>query len=150
MKILTFQVSSADFGIRLTDVLLIESNRNIVRTQTDSKYVKGYVFLRERIIPVYNLALRFEYTEQEMKYLVVVNTGEGYIGLEVCGIDRIVNVEENELIPTPAVASGVKKYFPDVIYIQKQIIFMLDMKQLISQGEKQKIDDWLRGLEGNR
>lgn len=150
MKVLTFELNSADFGVRLTDVLLIESNRNIVKTQTGSKYVKGYVFLRERIIPVYDLALRFKYAEQEMGYLLVVNIGENYIGLEICGINQIVDVEENQLIPTPAASSRAKRYFPDVIYLKEQMIFMLDINRLISQGEKQEMDDWLRSLKKNR
>lgn len=132
MRVLTFQINSADFGVRLTDVLLVESNRNMVKTKIYSKYVKGYVFLQERIIPIYDLALRFKYTEQQMKYLVVVNMGETCIGLEACGINQIVDVEENELIPTPAAVSRAKRYFPDVIYLKKKIIFMLDINRLIS------------------
>lgn len=150
MKVLTFQLGSTDFGVRLTDVLLVESNRNIVKTQTGSKFVKGYVFLREKIIPVYDLALRFDYAEQEMWYLVVVNIGETYIGLEACEISHIVDVKENELIPTPAAVSRAKRYFPDVIYLKEQTIFMLNINQLISQEEKQEMDDWIRGLEKNR
>lgn len=63
---------------------------DVVKMPNALKAVSGIVMLRGKGIPIYSLALRLGFVEQEYKYLVVVKMEDIEIALEVEMINKII------------------------------------------------------------
>ena len=139
MQTLTFILGGNEFGIPLEDVEHVEERaNNIMKLPTAPPYIKGLVTVRSEVVPVYNLALRFGYTEKEIRYLIIVIAEGMKIGLEVDRVNGVIDVEEQEIFPLPFPLNEIQQYlFKNiVVYHQKRIIILLNVNDLMIEKEK--------------
>ena len=141
MQLMTFTLGGIDFGIPLKDLVLVEGRKNeIVEVPAASAYIKGIVTIRDDIVPVYSLASRFEYSEEKLRYLIIVNVEGMRLGIEADRVNSVVDTEKAEVLPVPPLLSRRDNYLKSIVASsQKRFIILIDMSSLIPHEEKAKI-----------
>lgn len=139
MHVLLFWLNGVEYGILLKDVEFISEKINVVKVPNALKAVSGIVMLRGKGIPIYSLALRLGFVEQEYKYLVVVKMEDIEIALEVEMINKIVWIEEDDVISLPAMVSATQLCFREALVYREKLIGLLDVGGLVSRQDRKEL-----------
>lgn len=139
MQVLLFKLNGVEYGILLKDVEFISENKNVVKIPNALEAVSGIVMLRGKAVPVYNLASRFGFMEQENRYLLVVKMDDIKIALEVSTIDRVIWIEKEAVISLPAVVRATQMCFREALIYGENLIGLLDISGLASQQDRRKL-----------
>ena len=83
MQLLTIRLNEVKFGIPIESVQSIEERIQVVSIPRSLPYIKGIMNLHGDIVPVYSLAEKFGYPQQEISNIVVANVNNTLIGFEV-------------------------------------------------------------------
>ena len=142
MQLLIFTLGGDNFGIPLKEIGHIESRSdNITELPAASAYIKGITTIRGDVVPIYNLASRFGYTEKELKYSIIVNMEGMKLIIEADSVKSVINTEEAEVLPLPLLLDGGSNYLKNIIMGKKKsLIILLDIKGLLSHEERKKIN----------
>lgn len=139
MQVLIFKLNGVEYGILLKDVEFISENKNVVKMQNALEAVSGIVMLRGKAVPVYNLASRFGFMEQENRYLLVVKLDDIKIALEVSMIDRVIWIEKEDVISLPAVVRATQMCFREALIYGEILIGLLDIGGLVPQQDRRTL-----------
>lgn len=104
---LTFMVGEEIYGVEIRHVLQIIGMQEISQMPEMPAYMKGYIDLRGKIIPVVSIRLRFGLSEIEYNdrnCIIVVNVGEKYIGLIVDSIRETLSIEPSQISEQPSMS----------------------------------------------
>lgn len=105
---LTFMVGEEIYGVEIRYVLQIIGMQSIAQMPDMPSYMKGYIDLRGKIIPVVSMRLRFgkpEIDYHDRNCIIVVNIGEKYIGLIVDSIRETLSIEPERISEQPSTGS---------------------------------------------
>ena len=89
------------YGIYAEQVETIITDHSITRLPRVPHYVRGIINLRGQIIPIIDIRLRLGKPQAEDSCIVVVNEGSDCIGLLVDGVDKMVDVNRDSILPMP-------------------------------------------------
>jgi len=89
------------YGIDAEQMVEIITDHTITRLPCVPNYVRGVINLRGRIIPVIDLRLRLGKPPQEECCIMVVNVGNDQISILVDGVEKMVDVPRNAILPMP-------------------------------------------------
>ena len=143
MQLLTIRLNDVKFGIPIESVQSIEERIQTVSIPRSLPYIKGIMNLHGDIVPVYSLAERFGYLEQEISNIVVTNVNNTLIGFEVNRVEEILEVSDEDVVPMPNVISSQENFMPKVAHYNKQLIVLLNVDELIEANEQQNIKKML-------
>ena len=128
MQLLTFLLNSVRFGIPVDDVESIETRMDVVRVPNAPANIEGIINLHGEIIP-----------RQDIKNVIVASMNGMKIGMEVENVQEIIDVNDQQVIPMPAIMNETQGCFNDVASYDKQLIVMLDVAKLIPHADQQGI-----------
>ncbi len=145
-----FRLGEELYGIDISKVSGVENVDNIVRIPSAANYIKGIINLRGSVIPVYSLKRKFnikdDSTTENSQYIITYSSGS-VIALEVDGVDEIKNIEKDMIHPVPRiVVNEATKYMQSIINVDKKMILILDVDNLLTENEKQAIDSMVNDL----
>lgn len=151
-KYVTFQLGTEYYGLKIEDVNEIIVFQEITDIPESAEYVKGLINLRGKIIPVVDVRVRFdqepfEYTDRTC--IIVVNYKNATVGLIVEKIAEVVEIPENQILPSPARKNSDNKEDRFVYAIGKvgdSVKLLLDLEVLLRQEDLEEIA--LEGGEG--
>ncbi len=89
------------YGVDAEKVETIITDHTITRLPRVPHYVRGIINLRGQIIPVIDIRLRLGKPEAEENCIVVVNEGTDCIGILVDGVDKMVDIRRDFILPMP-------------------------------------------------
>ncbi len=139
MQVLLFKVNGVEYGILLKDVEFISEKRNVVKMPNELKSVRGIVMLRGKAVPVYSLASRFGFVEQENRYLLVVKVDDIKIALEVSEIDKVVWTKKEAVVSLPIAVRATQMCFREALIYGENLIGLLDIGGLVSQQDRRSL-----------
>lgn len=139
MQVLLFGLDGVEYGIMLKDVDFISEKMNVVEVPNALEAVRGIVMLRGKVMPVYSLASRFCFAEQETRYLLVVKVDDIKIALEVAMIDKVIWIEKEAIVSLPAIVRDTQPCFQEVIMYGGKMIGLLDIRGLVSQQDRKAL-----------
>ena len=103
-KYLTFAMAGEDYGIGIFRVKEIIGMKTITSALRTPGYVKGWINLRGKVIPVIDLRLRFgmestSYTEKTCVVVVEITSKRQKIlaGMIVDSVSEVLNIETGEI-----------------------------------------------------
>ena len=104
-KYLIFALGNQHYGIRLDIIRGIEQSYTIVPIPTGANYIKGMIHLRESVIPIYDLKLRFSIFDEgdKPKQLLITETHNMSLGIEVDDVVSIVSLPQEQIKKVPVV-----------------------------------------------
>ena len=145
-KYVTFKSGNEYFGLKIQYVNEIIVFQEITKIPESEDYIKGLINLRGKIIPVIDVRLRFkqepfEYTDRTC--IIVVNVKNIVVGLIVEQIAEVVEIREENIIPSPSVGKADKsqnKYVYAIGKVGDQVKLLLDPDRLLNDEEITALD----------
>ncbi len=145
-KYVTFKSGTEYFGLKIQYVNEIIVFQEITKIPESENYIKGLINLRGKIIPVIDVRLRFkqepfEYTDRTC--IIVVNVKNIVVGLIVEQIAEVVEIQEENIIPSPSVGKADKsqnKYVYAIGKVGDQVKLLLDPDRLLNDEEITALD----------
>lgn len=145
-KYVTFKSGEEYFGLKIQYVNEIIVFQEITKIPESESYIKGLINLRGKIIPVIDVRLRFkqepfEYTDRTC--IIVVNVKNIVVGLIVEQIAEVVEIQEENIIPSPSVGKADKsqnKYVYAIGKVGDQVKLLLDPDRLLNDEEITALD----------
>ena len=106
-------------------------------------YVSGVMNLRGRIIPVIDQRQRFSVAGEAgaAGRVVVVTIGALQAGFAVDGVDSILEVGDDELLPAPEFADDGDRVFDRAIERDGEVVLLIDPKALLDRAEADLLRD---------
>lgn len=145
-KYVTFMTGREYFGLKIEYVNEIIVLQEITAIPETEDYIRGLINLRGKIIPVIDVRRRFkqdpvEYNDRTC--IIVIHVKSTVVGLIVEKITEVVEIPEENLLPSPSIGHNDKSHDRYVYAIGKvgdQVKLLLDPEKLLN-------DDDLTALE---
>jgi len=135
IELLTFKLSGQEYSL---DIMFVREIRGWTRATPlphAPSFMKGVINLRGTVLPVMDLAERLglpvtKHTNRNV--IIVVNHENSMTGLLVDAVSDIIRLTQDDLQPSPDVASGIGKNFIQSLTLRDdQMIRVLDLAQVV-------------------
>lgn len=140
-KYMTFKSGNEYFAIGIEYISeIIPFQRITVVPETES-YIKGLINLRGKIIPVVDVALRFNQSPLEYNdrtCIIVIDVKATVVGLIVERIAEVVTIEEGDILPPPSIGRSNKvqnKYVYGIGKTGDSVKLLLDLDKFLHDEE---------------
>ena len=145
-KYVTFKSGNEYFGLKIQYVNEIIVFQEITKIPESEDYIKGLINLRGKIIPVIDVRLRFKqepFEYNDRTCIIVVNVKNIVVGLIVEKIAEVVEIQEENIIPSPSVGKADKsqnKYVYAIGKVGDKVKLLLDPDRLLNDEEINALD----------
>jgi len=135
-KYLTFTLGSEEFGINIVIVKEIIKLMAITHIPQTPGYIRGVINLRERVIPVTDLRMKFGMPE--IKYgaetcIIVLDMPGAAAGIIVDAVSEVLDVKGEEIEPPPAFdgKSGMANIL-GMAKVKGRVVILLEIEQALN------------------
>ena len=143
-KYLTFVLSDEEYGLEILKVREIISVMEITPVPQTPDFIKGVINLRGKVIPVFDLRLKFgmpekSYTKETCT--IVVDVRGLLMGIVVDTVSEVLDIAESDIEPPPAFGSTIKTDFIlGMGKIKGEIKILLSIDRVLSSEEFSTIE----------
>ncbi|ADH87199.1 chemotaxis protein CheW [Desulfurivibrio alkaliphilus] len=142
-KYLVFSLGSERYGIGILDVKEIIGLMDIHELPHMPSFFKGVINLRDRVIPVMDLRLKFGMEEaayNERTCIIIVEIsgvrGSTLTGIIVDSVSEVVNVKDNQVEDAPSFGTGVDQHMIlGMAKLKEGVTILLDIDRLMHTQE---------------
>lgn len=148
-KYLTFKLASEDYAFGVLKVQEIIRMTDITRVPRTPQFVRGVINLRGKVIPVFDLRLKFELDAQaatQKTCIIVVQvrreSGLATMGTIVDEVCEVLDVSAEEIDPPPTLGASVDTQF--ILGMAKAkgaVKILLDVDRILSESEISAVAD---------
>ncbi len=139
-ELITFRVGGQEFCVDVMSVREIRGWTPATPVPKAPSFVRGVINLRGTVLPIVDLAARlgFKPAEPTARHAIMVTqVHRQVVGLLVDGVSDIVTITQDNIQPTPDVASDMAKTFVrGVIVLEGRLISLITLDNLLPQGEQ--------------
>lgn len=138
-----FKLNEERYGIDIKHVNGIEREHSIIRVPNTSSTIKGIINLRGDVIPVIDLKAKFKTSgvQNAKTELIIVNVDNGFLALEVDGVDEIQYIDVDNVVEMPVIAKGEGvEYFEKIAKVNGNLIIMINPHKLLSDAEAEHVE----------
>ena len=138
-KFLTFQLKDEEYGLEILKVREIIGVMDITTVPQTPGYVKGVINLREKVIPVIDLRLKFgiagaDYGQRTC--IIVVNVNSLEMGIVVDTVSEVMDIGGENIEKTPSFGTTLNTdYILGMGKVEGKVKILLDIDQVLSSGE---------------
>lgn len=136
---LTFWIDDQLYSMAIANVVQIIGMCEITAIPEFPFYAKGIISIREEIVPIIDVRLRFNKEQQEYTYrtcIIVTKVRGKSFGFVVDAVDRVTDIPEDSISKPPTVgAEGAGQYLVGVAKINDRLILMLETAKLLGEQE---------------
>ncbi|AEJ60393.1 CheW protein [Spirochaeta thermophila DSM 6578] len=148
-KYLLFSLGEEHYGIPIAKVQEVVRYIPITRLHDTSRFLKGVVNLRGRIVPIIDLRLKFgfeerPYTDRTVFIVVeVLSPRSPYlVGLAVDAVEDVVEVPDTRVEKMPSVGGKMKShYLYGLVQLGDRLVLLLNLEEILSTEEVVKISE---------
>jgi purine-binding chemotaxis protein CheW len=149
---LSFKLGGEIFAANVGKVLNILEMTEITKVPKAPDYMKGVINLRGTVLPVVDTRIKFgmpetEYTNNTCILVmeVEVDGEQVQVGGLVDGVQAVLEIEKEDILPPPSIGSKYRSEFiSGIAKIDEKFIMLLDMDRVFSADEiisiKEKTD----------
>lgn len=134
LELIAFRIGEQEFCVEVMSVREIRGWTPVTLLPQVPTFVRGVINLRGALLPIVDLAARLGYPPAEptaRHVIMVAQVGRQDIGLLVDGVSDIFRVEEDQIQPTPDVASDLARTFVrGVIIMDKRMLSLVDIENV--------------------
>jgi chemotaxis signal transduction protein/CheY-like chemotaxis protein len=148
-KYLVFNLANERYGLGILDVKEIIGMMDIHELPHMPPFFKGVINLRNQVIPVMDLRLKFgmeeiEHTDRTCIIIVEISgvRGSTLTGIIVDSVSEVVNIKDEQIADVPALGAGVDKdMIPGIAKLEQDVTILLDIDRLMHASEVVEIAD---------
>lgn len=137
-KYVTFMSGKEYFGLKIEYVNEIIVAQEITAIPETEDYIKGLINLRGKIIPVIDVRLRFKqepFEYNDRTCIIVINVSGTVVGLIVEKIAEVVEISDENLLPSPTIGRFEKSQQDRYVYaigkVGNSVKLLLDPEKLL-------------------
>lgn len=140
-KYVTFKSGNEYFGLKIQYVNEIIVFQEITEIPESEDYIKGLINLRGKIIPVIDVRLRFKqepFEYNDRTCIIVINVKSTVVGLIVEKIAEVVEIPEENILPSPSIGHADKsqnKYVYAIGKVGDAVKLLLDPDRLLNDED---------------
>jgi purine-binding chemotaxis protein CheW len=142
-----FKVDDTDYVVAAADVLHMESFSGATRVPGTQQHVRGVMQIRQRVVPIIDLRLRFGLPEAETTLdsrVVVVQSAERAVGLLVDSAREVVQIAPEAFEnPPDVVARRARGFVTSLARAGARLVMLIDLHKIIGEealSEEQRGD----------
>ena len=145
-KYVTSRSGSEYFGLKIEYVNEIIVFQEITAIPESEDYIRGLINLRGKIIPVIDVRLRFKqepFEYNDRTCIIVINVKSVVVGLIVEKIAEVVEIPEEDILPSPTLGHTDKsqnKYVYAIGKVGDTVKLLLDPALLLRDDELELMD----------
>ncbi len=143
-QIFIFELDGEEYALPIekVDEILKCSENKITAIPNVPDFVQGIINVRGSIIPVLDLEKKFNLTEQEKKFIVIVDIHGTDAGLLVDDVHEVLRVEEERIKPAPDILENEihAEYIENVAVLEDRIIVILDIDRGFEEEDALAVD----------
>jgi purine-binding chemotaxis protein CheW len=143
---LTFQLMSEQYGVAIETVREINQFGEITPVPRTPEYVKGVMNLRGKIIPVVNLRIKFGMEAQGTTRdtcIIVIDTEIGQVGMIVDSVKEVVDLQENQIEPSPVLGNGnAMSFVRGMGKVDNLVVILVDIVSAFSSEQMGQMADF--------
>ena len=138
-QFLTFNVSSDRYAVEISHIKEILEINKITQVPMCSEYISGVVNLRGNVVPVINLAKRFDsqpmpITKRSSIILLEVKDQDEIleIGIVVDFVNEVLDISELEIENTPSFGTKIRTEFIEgMAKVKGELLVLLDVDRVL-------------------
>lgn len=140
-KYVTFKSGNEYFGLKIEYVNEIIVFQEITEIPESEDYIKGLINLRGKIIPVIDVRIRFKqepFEYNDRTCIIVINYKDIVVGLIVEKIAEVVEIPEENILPSPTIGKADKsqnKYVYAIGKVGDAVKLLLDPNRLLNDED---------------
>jgi purine-binding chemotaxis protein CheW len=139
----TFALGKESFGINLQQVEEIIELPSITKVPDAPDYVLGVICLRDQVLPlldVIHLLHVEEGNDRQKDMVILLNLGESKLGIVVDGIQEIIRVREDMVLPPPQTLGEEEvAKFEGVVIRPDRMVSLIKLLQVLKAEDHEKI-----------
>lgn len=145
-KFVTFKSGDEYFGIEIKYVNEIIVFQEITQIPESEDYIKGLINLRGKIIPVIDVRLRFKQPQipySDRTCIIVINVQSMVVGLIVEQIAEVVEIKEDDILPSPTLKAEDRqqqRYVYGIGKVGDKVKLLLDPDKLLKDEDLSLIE----------
>ncbi|WP_406670358.1 chemotaxis protein CheW [Methanolobus sp. ZRKC4] len=144
LQLVICQLSKEEYGIPISNVKEIIRIPNIIKIPRAPDYVEGIINLRSNVLPVINLATRFNLSHEEINNqsrVVVVEIGDIVTGMIVDAVTEVLRIPVGNIESAPEIITSKisEKYIEGVGKIDERLLILLDINKVFTEEQKVQI-----------
>ncbi len=136
LELLLFRLATDQlYGINVFKVQEVIRCPPLTHIPNANPVVRGIANMRGKTIPVYDLGMALGYTPMDdisNAFVVIADYNRTLQGYLVNGVDRIVNMNWEEILPPPR-GSGNSSYLTAVTRVDKRLVEILDVEKILAE-----------------
>jgi len=139
IQLVSFRLAKEEYGIEITRVQEIILLGEITRIPESPAFIKGLINLRNTVIPIVDLRLRFSMLEaeptEETRIMVVAIAGKT-VGLVVDGVNEVMRIPADGIVPPPPSIVGLgHDYLTGLVNLDDRLLIVLDIDRILHVEE---------------
>lgn len=140
-KYVTFKSGNEYFGIKIEYVNEIIVLQEITVIPESVDYIKGLINLRGKIIPVIDVRLRFKqepFEYNDRTCVIIIKLNDMTVGLIVEQIAEVVEIKEDNILPSPSFGhadTSKNKYVYGIGKVGEDVKLLLDPDKLLNDKD---------------
>lgn len=135
-EVIVFRIGAQEFCVDIMSVREIRGWTPATVLPRSPSYVRGVINLRGAVLPIIDLAARLDYSAANATtrhVIVVVQIDDQIIGLLVDAVSDILTLHENQVQPTPAVASeSARSFVGGLIALEGRMVNLLKLDNVLA------------------
>ena len=147
-KFVKFNIAEETFGISIAQINQILKPQEIFKVPNTPPFIEGLINLRGKVITVFNLRKRFGMPEKENDdntKIIIVNLEDLLLGFTVDSVTEIVNLQDEDIVPTPpSISSFDRRFLSGVGKMEDKLILILNLEKVLTTDEEQQVKSIIR------
>jgi purine-binding chemotaxis protein CheW len=140
LQLVTFTISSEEFGLDILKVQEIIRTMEITRVPRSPDFVEGVINLRGKVIPIIDLRKRFGMDPKSYDShtrIIVVEINARIVGFVVDSVSEVLRIQSSTVEPPPQIVSGIdSEYINGVGKLDDRLLILIDINRLLSDAEQ--------------
>ncbi|MTV49769.1 chemotaxis protein CheW [Heliobacillus mobilis] len=141
VQLVTFELCGEEYAIDITMVngIVKFKNYNIVKIPNATRGLEGFINLRGKAIPLFNLKKKFQYDHEsidEDSKIIVLHHNGTIVGFIVDEVTDIFKLKDEEIEPVPnSIRNNCDKYIKGIGKADDKMVVILDLIKVLTDNE---------------
>ncbi|MBZ9789171.1 chemotaxis protein CheW [Rhizobium sp. 3T7] len=140
-ELIAFRVGDQEFCVNIMSVREIRGWTPATAMPHSPSYMRGVINLRGAVLPIIDLSARLGMkpaVPTQRHVIIVAQVHRKVVGLLVDAVSDILTVTEDNVQPTPEIASELQRQFArGILAIDKRMICLLELEAIFPETESE-------------
>ena len=122
----------------------------ITRVPQTPNYIKGLINLRNTVIPIVDLRLRFGLQQNEPDEdtrIMVMNVRDKTVGIIVDAVSEVLRVGHEQIAPPPPTIAGLgREYLTGLAKLEQRLLILLDIDKILGEEGAAAVESMLESV----